>query len=159
MTDPLVVGLLVLLALVGRRAEPRGHVDVPPGPTVDHRAAPRWLYPVLGAGVVGAVAVAALVAAQDPEQGVSIFGTVVLGAMAAWSAFGLYVTSTPAPPGKGWLVWAMRGAILTASAVLAVGLWRELDAGSRSDRVSIVVFGVGIVVAVVIDVVQARRNR
>ena len=160
--DLLTAGLLVLLALIGRRAEPRvdGGLassavpggEPPGGAAKPARAAPMSVHLLLA----GALLVAFLTVPQVHPDELGLLIAVILGGLTLWSSWGLYITSTPGPP------WH-RGLVQTVLAGAALGLGAyflsELEPRDLSNRASVVAFVICTLFAVGLDIVQARRNR
>ncbi|WP_143030397.1 hypothetical protein [Blastococcus aurantiacus] len=159
--DALAVALLLVLAIVGRRPDAVGTVSRPEakggsggaGSWAAHPLVHLLIFVVL----VLSNAIVLWVFRDDPELD-SIFITTSLGAVTIWSTWGLFIGGTPTPPGKGWLVVVMQAAVLATCAALSAFYWVSLGGGERSNRTSVAVFAVCTVVAVILDVVQRRRN-
>jgi hypothetical protein len=114
---------------------------------------------VIVALTLGLIAVVVGVVFANDPQGPSILLAVILGGFAVWAALGLFVTSTPAPAGREWLPWVMRGAIVIGYLALSLALWFQLGPYERADRSAVVTFYIAVLAAVFFDWLQAARKR
>ena len=121
------------------------------------RALPTLAYPLTALALVLAALIVGLLFADDP-QGPSILLAVILGGFAIWAALGLYVTSTPAPRGREWFPWLMRGFIGIGYLVLSLLLWFDLGPKERADRSAVVTFYIAVLAAIFFDWLQSRRR-